>query len=263
MKKLIFICSSLLAITLLIAGCSNIEEASLFGPANITVAAPYSMDNALTELKPIFESQYSEDKITLTLDFNSSEDQVTDIEKGSNIDFFIASAQKPMNELAEQDLIVPETKKNFVSNPLVLIVPIDSTITSVDAIDSYSIRSIVIGDPDTIPVGKYAEEALINMGIYEDIEYKLSYAQSSTQLIETVESREAEAGIVFQSDAINDIRVRVVGQIPATAYTPVNYPMAEIAGTKYSEQVEKLETFLSSQTALDVMNKYGFTAPTQ
>lgn len=264
-------------ISLLFTGCSNLSSSASSEPADLNVYAAVTLKSALEELKPVFEDSY--EGLTLTLTYGNSNDLAAQIQKGTtnqvdepehdgeevevqrSADFFIASAQKPMNILQEENLIVPKTREDFVTNPLVLIAPADSTLTTIDEIGTETVQQVAIGEPSTIPAGQYAVEALEHLGLYTDVEPKLVYGKSVSQVLQYVGNSDIPAGIVYKTDAVSDPDVKIVAEFPLNSYNIITYPMAEIAGSDYSKQIEKLEEFLLSNTAQQIMQKYGFAPP--
>lgn len=276
MKKLSILFLTLIFIFML-TGCTSQETANSNEPVTLAVSAAQTLENALNEIKPAFEQ--ANPGITLDFTFGNANDLAIAIQKGSveevssensdgtktnvktSADFFIASSQKTMTILEDENLIVPSTRKDFVTNPLVLIVGEDSMITGIDSIMTDDVVHLAIGEPTVVPAGQYAVDALNSLGYYTTAEPKLIYGRSVAQVIQYVANGEAQAGIVYKTDVINDPSVKIVAEFPLNSYSAITYPMAQIAGTDHSAQIAKFEDFLLSNKAQQIMQKYGFAPP--
>ena len=160
-------------------GGNNTTNANLTGQ-EVNLAAAASLKNAFDkDLIPMFEKKYPGVKVTPT--YASSGDLQTQIENGLKADVFMSAANKQMNKLANESLVNNSTNVQFLENKVVLIVPKDSklNITSFDDLKNVN-GTIAIGDPESVPAGQYAKEALTNLGIWNDTESKLSLGTDVT-----------------------------------------------------------------------------------
>jgi molybdate transport system substrate-binding protein len=207
----------------------------------------------------LFEQKYPGVKVTPT--YASSGDLQTQIENGLEADVFMSAANKQMNALADKDLVKNDTNLQFLENKVVLIVPKDSTsnISSFDDLKNVE-GNIAIGDPESVPAGQYAKEALTNLGIWDSVEPKLSLGTDVTAVLNQVAQGSADCGIVYATDAKSTDDVKVICEAPENALkTPVIYPVAELANAKDKDAADAFMDFLQSKEAKDIFVEYGFT----
>ena len=224
------------------------------------MAAAASLKNVYDEkLIPMFEEKYPGVKVTPT--YASSGDLQTQIENGLEADVFMSASNKQMNNLANESLVDNGTNVQFLENKVVLIVPKDSTanISSFDDLKNVN-GTIAIGDPESVPAGQYGKEALTNLGIWDDVESKLSLGTDVTAVLNQVAQGSADCGIVYSTDAKSNNDVKVVCEAPeGSLNTSVIYPVAELKNPKHPEAAKAFMEFLQTQEAKDVFVEYGFT----
>lgn len=228
-------------------------------PVVLTVAAAASLKNAYEdELIPMYEEH--SDNITVSGVYDSSGKLQTQIEEGLEADIFMSAATKQMNALEEEGLIVSDTIDELLINKIVLIVPAGETeLTSF--LDIADAASIAIGDPESVPAGQYAKEALTTLGIWDTIQDKVSLGTNVTEVLNQVAEGSAEAGIVYATDAASmPEAVTVVAEAPEGSLAEeVIYPVAVVENSANQEAAEDFMAFLQSEEALAVFEKYGFT----
>ena len=226
----------------------------------VNLAAAASLKNVYdNELIPMFEEKYP--GVTVTPTYASSGDLQTQIENGLETDVFMSASNKQMNALADEGLIDNDTNLQFLENKVVLIVPADSdaNITSFDDLKNID-GTIAIGDPESVPAGQYAKEALTNLGIWDALESKFSLGTDVTAVLNQVGQGSAEAGIVYATDAKSTDDVKVVCEAPDDALdTPCIYPVAQIKDAKDADAAKAFMDFLQTQEAKDKFVEYGFT----
>jgi molybdate transport system substrate-binding protein len=268
MKKILLVAIAIMIVAVSISACSagfldflggNSTDNSLDGQ-EVNLAAAASLKNAYDDkLIPMFEEKYPGVKVTPT--YASSGDLQTQIENGLEASVFMSAANKQMDALMDEGLIDNDTNKQFLENKVVLIVPADSdaNISSFDDLKDVD-GTIAIGDPESVPAGQYAKEALDNLGIWDDVESKLSLGTDVTAVLNQVAQGSAECGIVYATDAKSTDDVKVVCEAPDDALkTPVIYPVAVLKDAKDPDAANKFLDFLQTQEAKDVFVEYGFT----
>lgn len=191
------------------------EEAKAdLGEQSILVAAAASLKNAYEdELIPMFEEQYP--GVTVEGTYDSSGKLQTQIEEGLEADVFMSAATKQMKALDEEGMIASDTIVNLLENKIVLIVPTgsDSKIDSFEKIGDAA--SIALGDPESVPAGQYAKEALTNLNVWDSIQDKVSFGTNVTEVLNQVAAASADAGIVYATDAASMAdQVTVVAEAP-------------------------------------------------
>ena len=226
----------------------------------VNLAAAASLKNVYDEkLIPMFEEKYP--GVTVTPTYASSGDLQTQIENGLEADVFMSAANKQMDALADEGLIDNDTNLQFLENKVVLIVPADSDsdISSFDDLKDVD-GTIAIGDPESVPAGQYAKEALTNLKLWDGLESKFSLGTDVTAVLNQVAQGSADCGIVYATDAKSNPDVKVVGEAPnGTLKTPVIYPVAELKNPEHPEAAKAFMDFLQTKEAKDVFVEYGFT----
>lgn len=219
--------------------------------AEITVSAAASLADAFTELKGLFEAKHP--GVTVRTNFAASNPLLRQIVEGAPVSLF-ASADQPTMDKAEA-FIVPGTRQTFAANDLVLITPADqTTITSVA--DLASAGRIAVGNPDSVPAGRYAREALTAARLWDGLSPKFIPGNSVRQVLEYVSRGEADAGIVYATDAKSaGAKVRVAATL--SGHTPVTYPLALIKPE--SADAKAFAAFILSPEGQSVLGKYGFS----
>lgn len=234
-------------------------DSSLDGQ-EVNLAAAASLKNVYDEkLIPMFEEKYPGVKVTPT--YASSGDLQTQIENGLEADVFMSASNKQMNALIDEGIIDNSTNVKSLENKLVLIVPADSDSNLTSFEDLKDVQgTIAIGDPASVPAGQYANESLHNLGIWDDVESKLSYGNSVTAVLNQVAQGSAECGLVYATDAQSNDDVEVICEAPdGSLNKSIVYPVAILKDAKDQDAANKFLEFLQSKEAQDVFKEYGFT----
>ena len=238
------------------------EEAKVdLGEQSILVAAAASLKNAYEdELIPMFEEQYP--GVTVEGTYDSSGKLQTQIEEGLEADVFMSAATKQMKALDEEGMIASDTIVNLLENKIVLIVPTgsDSKIDSFEKIGDAA--SIALGDPESVPAGQYAKEALTNLNVWDSIQDKVSFGTNVTEVLNQVAAASADAGIVYATDAASKAdQVTVVAEAPeGSLEKKVIYPVAVVKATTHEDAAKAFVDFLQTPEAIAVFESYGFVA---
>ncbi|WP_298522183.1 molybdate ABC transporter substrate-binding protein [uncultured Methanobrevibacter sp.] len=243
-----------------LGGSGNSTDTSLDGK-EVNLAAAASLKNVYDEkLIPMFQEKYQGAKVTPT--YASSGDLQTQIENGLETDVFMSASNKQMNALVNESLIDNNTNLQFLENKVVLIVPANSS-SNISSFDDLANASgvIAIGDPESVPAGQYAKEALTNLGIWDSVESKLSLGTDVTAVLNQVAQGSADCGIVYSTDAKSmPDDVKVVCEAPeGSLNTSVIYPVAMIKDAKDADAAQAFLDFLQTKEAKDVFVEYGFT----
>jgi molybdate transport system substrate-binding protein len=202
--------------------------------SSITVFAAASLTNVLQELGDGFTKDAS---IPVRFSFAASSALARQIENGSRADMFFSADLEWMDYLESRKLIQPATRHDVVGNQLVLIAPADSKIV-LKIQPHFALAAtlgkgrLATGDPDSVPVGRYAHEALANLGVWDEVSARLVRADSVRSALAFVDRGEAALGIVYATDALIDKKVRVVDVFPTATHMPIVYPVALTIGAK-------------------------------
>ncbi len=237
------------------------EAKADLGEQSILVAAAASLKNAYEDkLIPMFEEQYP--GVTVEGTYDSSGKLQTQIEEGLEADVFMSAATKQMKALDEEGLIASDTMVDLLENKIVLIVPADSD-SKIDSFEKIGdAASIALGDPESVPAGQYAKEALTNLNVWDSIQDKVSFGTNVTEVLNQVAAASADAGIVYATDAASMAdQVTVVAEAPeGSLEKKVIYPVAVVKATEHEDAAKAFVDFLQTPEALEVFESYGFVA---
>jgi molybdate transport system substrate-binding protein len=226
----------------------------------VLVFAAASLTDVLDELGKAFTAQtHVEVKSSLA----ASSALAKQIEAGAPADVFFSADLEWMDYLDQRKLLKPGSRRDVVLNRLVLIAPADSKV-SVKIAPGFDLLKalgsdgkLATGDPDSVPVGKYAHAALEKLGVWDRVSSRIVRAENVRAALAFVARGEAPLGIVYRTDALAEKRVRIVDEFPADSHPAVVYPIA--LTTHASPQAQKFEDFVSGDAAKAIFKKFGFT----
>lgn len=242
-----------------VAAESSVAATEVAEETEILVAAAASLKNAYEEeLIPMFEAQYP--GVTVKGTYDSSGKLQTQIEEGLEADVFMSAAKKQMKALDEEGMIDSDSIVDLLENKIVLIVPTGSDKGIQSFEDIVKADSIALGDPASVPAGQYSEEALTNLGLWDQIQDKTSFGTNVTEVLNQVAACSADAGIVYATDAASMAdQVEVVAEAPeGSLKTKVIYPVAVVKDSANAEVAANFVEFLTTDEAMKVFEAYGF-----
>lgn len=227
-------------------------------PVKLLVAAAASLEYSYEdELIPMFEEENP--NITVEGTYDSSGKLQTQIEEGIEADVFMSAAMKQMNALVDEDMVDKDSVVELLENKIVLITSADSALDLKEFTDITKAESIAIGDPASVPVGQYSQEALTSLGIWDEVSAKASLGTNVTEVLNWVAEGSAEAGIVYATDAATTDKVKVVTEAPEGSLAEkAIYPVGVVSASTQKEAAQKFVDFLQSDKAIAVFEKYGF-----
>lgn len=243
-----------------IAASTAIHPCKAVAEKELIVSAAASLTNAFKEAAEKFQA--ANPGLKITSNFGASGALLQQMAQGAPVDIFASADQKTMDEAAAKRLILLETRKNFVSNKLVLIVPADSKppIKGLKDLTGEAVSRIAIGNPASVPAGRYAQAAMTKEGLWETLSPKFINAESVRQALDYVSRGEVDAGIVFSTDAaIAKDKVRVVASLESGE--PILYPIAVVSGTGDKEAAGRFIEYVLSVAGQEILAKYGFGKP--
>jgi molybdate transport system substrate-binding protein len=230
--------------------------------SQIIVSAAASLTDVLSTLKPQAESAVASE---ILFNFGGSGTLRKQIEEGAPVDVFFSAASEDMDTLEKKGMIETGTRVNLLSNAIVLIASTQTApIADVGGLRELLARSelLAIGNPDAVPAGRYAVQALKTLGLYDLVAKKLVYGGNVREVLQYLESGSAPLGIVFSTDALSvkpSSPVRQIFLFPEDAIkTPILYPVAVVATSKNGEKAKKLVEFLQTVAVKDAFHKAGF-----
>lgn len=244
MRTFLFILASLLA-------------AATLHAAQVTVFAAASLTDALRQIAAEYEKS-STDKIVFN--FAASGILARQIEAGAPADIFFSADEAQLDKVANQGLLSPGSRRNLLGNSLVIITPPDTTITIAAPTDltNAAVKRIALGDPKIVPAGTYARSYLEKSGCWTLVESRVIPCENVRAVLAVVESGNAEAGIVYKSDAAIAKKARVAFEVPLPDGPRITYPAALIKGSGQPEAAARFMNCLASDASARVFRQYGF-----
>ncbi|MHB0879642.1 molybdate ABC transporter substrate-binding protein [Paenibacillus sp. SEL1] len=268
-----------MSIILLLSGCgtkqqldSNVSSSDQNGSSSqtssktaetieLTISAAASLTDALKEIQHSYESTHT--GIKLNFNFGGSGALEKQIEQGAPSDLFLSASTKNMKSLVDQQLIDTKKQKTWLTNELVAVIPADGAmnIASVTDLTKKEVKKVAIGIPESVPAGNYAQEALTKAKLWDTLQSKLVQAKDVRQVLQYVETGNADVGFVYKTDALTSQKAKIAFEVNPKTYSLVEFPIGIVKATKHIQEAEDFYAYLQSQESLNIMDKYGFTIP--
>ena len=250
----------LLGCVVLIALAASISACHMADRVPLTLSAAASLKDAIAEAEAAYRQSHAH--VDFSNNFGSSGTLAAQIEQGAPADIFLSAAARPMDDLERKGLIAAGTRRNLLRNSLVLIAPRDSKLRDFQGLTGGSVRLIALGDPASVPAGEYGRQVLSSLHLWEKLNAKLVLARDVRQVLTYVETGNADAGLVYATDALTSGRVRIVASAPESTHDPIVYPAAVVKGSRNEEAARSFIDYLASPTAQAIFIKHGFTIAT-
>lgn len=255
--------SVLVGLVLLIAGFFGCDSrtAAPPAPASVTVFAAASTSDVIADAGRRFEKSGGVHVVT---SFGASSTLAQQIKAGAKADIFLSADEKWMDDLAGAGTIEPGTRGDLLANDLVLIAPrghgFEVKMTKEFAFASAfpGPKRLAVADPAHVPAGRYAQQSLEHLGWWDSTKDRLLPAQDVRAALRLVELGEADAGIVYSTDAKASEKVEIVGAFPADSHEPIRYPIAACKGA--GPGAARFIEFLRSPEMKGVFEAHGFGA---
>ena len=248
-----------LALSCLLASPTHAADES---KQELLVFAAASLTNVLDEIGKAYTQQTQQ---PVKFSYAASSALARQLEAGANADVFFSADLEWMDYAQARNLIDKSTRRNLLGNRLALVAPADSKI-ELKIAPGFPLAAalgkdgrLATGDPESVPVGKYARSALTSLGVWNDVADRLVRADNVRSALAFIARGETPLGIVYETDAKVEKRVRVVALFPADSHPPILYPVAVTAQARPAAR--ELVEFLLSPTAQEAFKKYGFTEP--
>jgi len=248
-------------IWLLMAVCATAGNAAVAteDSGTVLVFGAASLTNVLDDLGKAFTEKT---KVPVKSSLAASSVLAKQIEAGAPADVFFSADLEWMDYLQQRKLLKPGSRHDVVGNSLVLIAPADSTVTvkiekGVDLGAALGPQGkLATGDPDSVPVGKYAKAALEKLAAWDKVSGQIVRAENVRAALAFVARGEAPLGIVYKTDALAEKKVKIVAVFPADTHPPITYPIA--LTTHGGAGAQQFVDFVRSKPAGEVFHKYGF-----
>jgi len=223
----------------------------------ILVSAAASLTDALNTISKGYQSK---SKNTVRFNFGPSSGLSRQIQEGAPADIFFSADVPQMDALDKKNLLEPGTRKDLLSNQLVIIVPADSKlpITSPRDLLNSDIKRIALAEPASVPVGVYTREYLTNEGLWDQVKGRLAITQDVRATLASVESGNVEAGFVYKTDAAVSNKVRIVYEVPLDKGPKIIYPVAIVKESKQKNTARDFLSYLVTPGSKELFKKYGF-----
>jgi molybdate transport system substrate-binding protein len=247
------------------AACIASEAPAPAAPAPTAAAVTVFAAASLADVMQQLADEYHKSSAgAVTVAFASSAVLARQIEAGARADLFICADRAWMDYLQTRALLQDASRVDLAGNRLVLIAPADSALQlrvdrGVPLAAALQGGRLATGDPDAVPLGRYARAALIQLGQWQNLADRLVRAEDARAALAFVARGEAPLGIVYATDAAHEPRVRVLDTFPQDASAPIAYPAALLKGA--APAAAGFLEFLRSPAARARLRAYGFTTP--
>ena len=220
--------------------------------------AAASLTDPVTELARQFEEETG---IPADLNFAGSNALARQIVAGAPADLFLSAGESPVDLLVEEGLAVEADVRELLGNELVVVTRSEAgQVETLESLQGEQLARVTIVDPGLGPAGRYAEQALRSAGTWDSLLSKMVLASDVRAVLSYVESGNADAGIVYRTDAATMPDLRVAFRIPSELHSPIRYLGVVPERADRSEAAAKMLEFLTSDDAADEFRRFGFLA---
>jgi molybdate transport system substrate-binding protein len=245
-------------IQVLLGALAAVSVAGAAHAAPVTVFAAASLKNALDEVGAEYARTGGEARFA----YAASSAMARQIEQGAPADLYVSADTEWMDYLAQRRLVVAASRRDLLTNRLALIAPADSKVSLRIARGMPLARALgrgrlAVAGPD-VPAGKYAKASLSALGVWNGVAGQLAQAENVRTALQYVARGEAPLGIVYDTDAKAEPKVRIVGLFPESTHPKIVYPAAVVARSRNPDAARFL-AFMGGPKAAAVFRKYGFT----
>lgn len=225
--------------------------------ADVSVFAAASLSDALKDIAKTYEPA-SGDKLRYNLGASSA--LALQIKNGAPADVFFSADEAKMDDLAKSRLIVADTRRSLLSNTLVIVVNAEggAAIAAPADLAKPGIGRIALAEPQTVPAGIYAKEWLQKIDLWKKIIDRVVPTENVRACLAAVEAGNADAGVVYKTDALISKKVKVVFEVAVADGPKISYPLAVLKDAKHAEAARKFVAYLAGPEASAVFKKYGF-----
>jgi molybdate transport system substrate-binding protein len=227
--------------------------------AELQVFAAASLTDALQELAAAYQKSAGD---TIVPNFGASSTLARQIQEGAPADLFLSADEEKMDGLEKRGLLLPGTRKSVLSNTLVVVVPVDSTLKINAPSDIAKARVLALAEPQSVPAGIYAKQYLKSQKLWDKVIDRAVPTENVRAALSAVEAGNADAGIVYKTDAqiSNQIskKVKIAYEVPRAEGPKISYPFAVLKASRQADAARRFLAFLESLPALEVFRKYGF-----
>ena len=227
-------------------------------PETLTIAAANSLKDALRKVLPIFEAQHR--AINVRVVYGPSQTLRSQIEQGAPVDVFLPSLFEEIEQLEKKGLIIQGTKRAYAGTSLVLITStsLPAPIASIQDLRTVPIRRIAVGDPKSSAVGKVAAQFLTYNKLDAQLKSQYIFGEHSRAVLDLVAKGEAEVGVVYRTDAVSNVNIRILDTAPIGSHTPIRYGIATAWTAKNISGAGDFIEFLLTPQIQTLLQENGF-----
>ncbi len=223
------------------------EEVQVFAAASLT--------DALTEIGRNYQRSSGNKAV---FNFAGSSVLARQIQEGAPADVFISADEAKMDVLEEKMLIRPETRRSLLSNSLVIIAAINATRSIRSAEDLIGLKRIALAQTETVPAGIYARRYLEKKELWGKVKGAVVPTENVRAALSVVAGGDADAGMVYKTDAAMSKKVKVVFEVPVEETPGISYPFAVTRNARNPELAKAFLDFLAGKSSLETFARHGF-----
>jgi molybdate transport system substrate-binding protein len=244
----------------MLPGCSadSVNRAGSAKDTELYVSAAASLAESLRSIGSEFENEHR--SIRIIYNFAGSGTLKQQIQHGAPTDLFISAEMREMRQLVESGLIAEDDWLPLFSNRLIAVAGNHSAakVNSVHDLTDKIVKKIAVGHPDSVPVGAYTKELLVQTGLWDKLADKIIYAKDARQVLHYVETGNADVGFVYATDAMVSRRVTKIFTPSSAQYSEIVYQAGMIKLSEHRKEVKLFYNYLRGQTAKQIFAQYGF-----
>ncbi|KSU64655.1 hypothetical protein AS034_02120 [[Bacillus] enclensis] len=243
---------TILSIMLLLTGCAPKDK----NKVTLTISAAASLKDSMMEVKKDFEKEHPD--IHIVFNFGGTGALRKQVEQGAPSDVFLSASKKDYERLVDRGFIDSNLGGEFLTNRLVIIAPKSSTISSLDGL-SPSKNKLAIGNPEFVPAGSYAKEALIGMNKWNKVKDQLVFSKDVRGVLTLVENQSVSLGVVYASDLMVSEKVKSIQLINPSLYSRIGYYAGVLQKSKHPKEAAVFTKFVIDDKRKETFEKFGFT----
>ncbi len=253
----LFRVSRMVLALLAFAGCGGSEKK---GPVRLNVACAASFTEVMDEAAKAYLEQTG---TVVECEYGSSGALARKVAEGAPVDLFVSANLQWVQFLRDNGRVAPDGGVILARNSLVCVVPAGADAVPGSAAELAGLERVALGDPEHVPAGIYARQALTNLGVWDSLSGRdrLVLSQDVRAVLSLVEQGAVSAGLVYATDALASVRVRVAFAFPESSHDPVDYHAAVISTSPNAAAAASLLEFMRSERFRDILTRRGFTTP--
>ena len=247
----------LLLVLLLFTGSCGEENQKSGEQTELLIGGAASLKDLFEEVAEKFEKEYPD--IDVSFNFAGSNIIARQVESHAPLDLVALAAGSIMDRLDSEGYLLSDSRTTFAHNQLCVVFPVNDTTqsSSLSQLITPAIKRIVIASPG-VPARLYAEEALRNANLWDQLLPRFVYGSNVRQVLSYVERQEVDCGFVYESDARISPRVRIAFRVDPTLHAPIEYPIALLRESGHQKEGEQFIAFLLRPETRAILEKYGF-----